>query len=222
MFERIILKQIELNEAITADWREKDWELAIIVETAEAIDSTPWKWWKAQKEVDFDNLKIETIDLLHFIISLGLSKINPDAYESNAELAGLINELMTEEWEAAQDELGVNASGAHTDHLKLFLSCILDFDEPSADRFTGALYWLFTLMMCLGMEHSDVNELYMTKNLLNEYRQLRGYKDPNANYPKVVNGVEDNVRFLNVIKELGHDHPELKETAFVLMDLCSC
>lgn len=38
MFERIILKQIELNESITADWRQKDWELAIIVETAEAID----------------------------------------------------------------------------------------------------------------------------------------------------------------------------------------
>lgn len=221
MFERIILKQIELNEAITPDWREKDWELAIIVETAEAIDSTPWKWWKAQKEVDIDNLKIEAIDLLHFIISLGLSKINPDAYESNAELAVLINELMTEEWEAAQDELGVNASGGHTDHLKLFLSCILDFDEPSADRFTGSVYWLFTLMMCLGMEHCDVSELYMTKNLLNEYRQLRGYKDPNANYPKVVNGIEDNVRFLMIVQELGYNNPALREKAFYYMDATS-
>jgi hypothetical protein len=38
MFTNIIKKQIELNDSITADWRSKDWELAIITECAEAID----------------------------------------------------------------------------------------------------------------------------------------------------------------------------------------
>lgn len=142
MFERIILKQIELNEAITADWRQKDWELAIIVETAEAIDSTPWKWWKARKEVDIDNLKIEVIDLLHFFISYGLSKINYDQYESQSEVALFLDELMSEEWQVALDDMKVNSSGSNTDHLKLALSCILDYDEPAADRFTGALLFI--------------------------------------------------------------------------------
>lgn len=73
-------------------------------------------------------------------------------------------------------------------------------------------------MMCLGMDHKDVIELYLTKNLLNEYRQQRGYNDPTASYPKMVNGVEDNVRFLAIVKELGHNHPTLKESAFNMMD----
>ena len=72
MFTKIVQKQIELNDSIMSNWRDQDWELAILVEAAEAIDSTAWKWWKAGTD-DIDNLKIEAIDLLHFMISNMLS-----------------------------------------------------------------------------------------------------------------------------------------------------
>jgi hypothetical protein len=69
------------------------------------------------------------------------------------------------------------------------------------------------------MNFDDVSVMYFAKNLLNEYRQLRGYNDPNGNYPKVINEVEDNVRFLAIVRELGHDAKNLKARAFSLMDI---
>lgn len=133
MFAQIIKKQIELNERITADWRDKDWELSIIVETAEAIDSLPWKWWKAGGVADIDNLKVEAIDLLHFIISYGLSHL----YDGK-NMGYAINDLaesLLEEWQIAQDDIAINGSAPNTDHLKLSLSALLSYHEEPALRF---------------------------------------------------------------------------------------
>lgn len=38
-------------------------------ETAELLDSTPWKWWAKYQTMDVQNAKVEVIDLLHFVIS---------------------------------------------------------------------------------------------------------------------------------------------------------
>lgn len=44
-------------------------ELAMRQESAEAIDSLNWKWWKHDAD-DWDNVKIELIDILHFWVSM--------------------------------------------------------------------------------------------------------------------------------------------------------
>lgn len=217
MFTQIIKKQIELNERITPDWRQKDWELAIITECAEAIESTPWKWWKGGGVTDIDNLKVEAIDLLHFIISYGLSHL----YESE-NIDYVVKDFsgkLLEEWHMAERDVAINGSAPHTDTLKLFLGAVLSYHEPSPLRFSKASYWLFALMLDLGMDIHEVRAMYFAKNLLNEYRQERGYKDPNSNYPKVINGVEDNVRFMAIVKEVGADSADLKAKAFARMDL---
>ena len=38
-------------------------------ESAEAIDSLNWKWWKKEDD-DWDNIKIELVDMLHFWVSM--------------------------------------------------------------------------------------------------------------------------------------------------------
>ena len=77
----IFEKQIELNKKINPKLYEeiqdpevrKKWfmqfELALRQESAEAIDSLSWKWWKAQTD-DWDNIKIELVDMLHFWVSM--------------------------------------------------------------------------------------------------------------------------------------------------------
>ncbi len=45
---------------------------AIITEACELNDSTSWKWWKNKKEIDWDNVKEEIIDLWHFLISISI------------------------------------------------------------------------------------------------------------------------------------------------------
>ncbi|MBT6119841.1 dUTPase [bacterium] len=74
-------KQIELNEKINPslytdikdpDIRRKwflNFELALRQESAEAVDSLNWKWWKKDEE-DWDNVKIELVDMLHFWVSM--------------------------------------------------------------------------------------------------------------------------------------------------------
>lgn len=42
---------------------------ALIHESIEMEDSLPWKWWKDMPVIDWDNIRIELIDELHFWVS---------------------------------------------------------------------------------------------------------------------------------------------------------
>jgi len=46
-----------------------DFELAMRQESAEAVDSLNWKWWKKDED-DWTNVKIELVDMLHFWVSM--------------------------------------------------------------------------------------------------------------------------------------------------------
>lgn len=39
-------------------------------ETAELIDSVPWKWWAKYQKFDEQNARVEVVDLFHFLISM--------------------------------------------------------------------------------------------------------------------------------------------------------
>jgi dimeric dUTPase (all-alpha-NTP-PPase superfamily) len=39
-------------------------------ELQEFVNSFPWKWWSKNTEVDARNARIETIDMMHFVISM--------------------------------------------------------------------------------------------------------------------------------------------------------
>ncbi len=42
---------------------------AIQQETAELIDSVPWKWWAKYQKLDLENARVEVVDLMHFVVS---------------------------------------------------------------------------------------------------------------------------------------------------------
>ena len=79
--QEIFAEQIRLNEKINPDlYKEIDdpeikrqrflqFELALRQESAEAIDSLNWIWWKKDDDV-WDNIKIELVDMLHFWVSM--------------------------------------------------------------------------------------------------------------------------------------------------------
>ncbi len=75
-------KQIELNKRIKSTLYDdikndselrRQWflrfELALKQESSEAIDSLNWKWWKKDDD-DWDNVKVELVDMLHFWVSM--------------------------------------------------------------------------------------------------------------------------------------------------------
>ncbi|MBK1858738.1 dUTPase [Cerasicoccus arenae] len=53
-------------------------------ETAELIDSVPWKWWAKYQEFDEQNARVEVVDLFHFLISTAqvLGMTAEDVYEA--------------------------------------------------------------------------------------------------------------------------------------------
>ena len=80
--ETIFERQIELNERINPtlykdiqndpELKRKwflNFEKALSQESAEAIDSLNWKWWKKDGD-DWENVKIELVDMLHFWVSM--------------------------------------------------------------------------------------------------------------------------------------------------------
>jgi dimeric dUTPase (all-alpha-NTP-PPase superfamily) len=81
-------KRIGVNTDDMSEEEKTKWVLnytrAMQQETAELIDSVPWKWWAKYQEFDEQNAKVEVVDLFHFLISLAqvLGMTPEDVYEA--------------------------------------------------------------------------------------------------------------------------------------------
>jgi len=77
--DKLFELQARLNDKIGvrpesfSDEDRKAWILkyarAMSQEIAELTDSVPWKWWADYQNFDPQNIKVELVDLLHFLIS---------------------------------------------------------------------------------------------------------------------------------------------------------
>ena len=93
-FEEIFTLQNELNRRIGVDVssmgeeERAQWILnytrALQQETAELIDSVPWKWWARYQKFDEQNARVEVVDLFHFIVSIAqvLGMTADDVYQA--------------------------------------------------------------------------------------------------------------------------------------------
>ena len=66
---RIGVKMDEMNDQDRAKWI-LNYVRAMQQELAELTDSVPLKWWAKYQEFDKQNVKVEIVDLFHFLISL--------------------------------------------------------------------------------------------------------------------------------------------------------
>lgn len=92
--EEIFQMQDALNKRIgvslppPTDEEKAKWILnytrAMQQETAELIDSVPWKWWAKYQKFDEQNAKVEVVDLFHFLVSLAqtLGMTADDVYQA--------------------------------------------------------------------------------------------------------------------------------------------
>jgi dimeric dUTPase (all-alpha-NTP-PPase superfamily) len=81
-------KRIGVNLPPPTDEEKAKWILnytrAMQQETAELIDSVPWKWWAKYQKFDEQNAKVEVVDLFHFLVSLAqtLGMTPDDVYQA--------------------------------------------------------------------------------------------------------------------------------------------
>jgi dimeric dUTPase (all-alpha-NTP-PPase superfamily) len=162
--------QGEMNKWVHEDWANQgfEWHRAIWIEAGEMLEHYGWKWWKHQQP-DLPQVKLEVIDIVHFMLSQEL--VSGDDVDSIAERVAA--------------DLSTPRS---TDNLKttielLAMETLQETQRAHFDIIAG-------LMQQLDMDIDELYERYVGKNVLNIFRQDNGYKT--GEYQKLWNGREDN------------------------------
>lgn len=182
--KEMILKMLEmqdgLNCMVDADWvkKNREWYRAIWIECAEAMDAHGWKWWKKQNP-DMDGLKMELVDIWHFILSWAIQHGDYDIIEGMSDpfkMGSLINNIEAMAKFSASKNL-----------------------EDTVFCFSNAL-------ASAQMTIADLYVMYAGKYTLNGFRQDNGYKD--GSYRKTWHdGREDNEHLIDILPHvsLGED-----------------
>lgn len=162
LYDEMFELQDNFNENTIKDWKNAklNWYRAIWMEAAEAVDSTPWKWWK-KGETDMANLEVELVDIWHFIMSYLM--------ESNIDIKNTSNYSYL--FEDGIVDLDIDVAEVLEDISLLALEKNRDFriDQSLIPMFLYA--W-----KSIGRSVEDLYKSYIIKNCLNKFRQDNGYK----------------------------------------------
>ena len=208
---QMLLLQQKLNDATNGEGWEKgitkngkliDWKRCTYLECAELIESYPWKHWKnIAAEPDYANIKIEAVDIWHFIMSQALEDYKMLNHGNIEDLATNINALpnfqtfftdITPTTKNYYEQIEV------VEHLMKTLFC-----GESTEKLIGAF---IDVAVQSGLNLDTLYKLYIGKNILNQFRQDHGYKE--GSYVKIWNGEEDNVTMQRVLEENEDVTPE--------------
>ncbi len=175
------------NHQVHPDWRTQRYEYyrAIWVECAELLDHFGWKWWKHQR-ADIDQVKLEIVDIWHFALS---DLLRADAL-SDELVAPLIFEIDPSQTDEAAFRAAVEQLAATTLAERAFVI------SPFVN-----------VMKTLPMGFVELFDLYVGKNVLNNFRQDHGYKT--GEYQKLWHGREDNEHLVEVLQELQCDPEDI-------------
>lgn len=183
--------QDAMNSKVNSDWRDRnhEWYRAIWVECAEMLDHYGWKWWKHQ-ECDFEQVKLELIDILHF----GLS----DLIVQHDNLQALAK-VLSKHWPKATE------TGDFKLLLEEFTLDTLQTKHFNLNRFVELAY-------SIGLSPEDIYVGYIGKNVLNIFRQDYGYKS--GEYIKVWDGREDNEVLVELCDKLDSSDAQFKDQLY--------
>lgn len=186
--------QDQINSKISPTWRENDnaWYRAIWIEAAEMMDHIHYKWWKSG-EMDLGQVQLELVDIFHFALSDMLEKIG-----SSEDVA----DKLTTQWDNFSGETQEPLL-ATEDLARQTLAC--NGFVPTA---------FFQAMYTIDMTLDELFKLYVCKNVLNSFRQDKGYKDANITYHKIINGREDNEHLMEIAASISPDTPDFKEKIY--------
>lgn len=184
------------ENGITKDGKLISWKRCIYMECAELIGSFAWKHWKhINSPTNVENVRIEIVDIWHFIMSFGLeiyktNKIDDiNALATDISLCNGFNEFCKEPY---------NINEYNIYEIINDVEIIINRCSGFEISFFELLKDYFRMSLKCGVNLSKLFEIYMGKNILNKFRQDNGYKD--GSYKKNWNGIEDNIIMNEIIK----------------------
>lgn len=173
--------QGDLNSMINPDWINGGARFlrAAFVESAEALEHYGWKWWKKQT-IDLPQVQMELVDILHFYLSHTIVQAKGDV---NAAAAALVADLA--------GPASITLDGKSYALASLNVPELLELIGGLAVCGRASFKVLEQTMTACDMSWNDAYTQYVSKNVLNLFRQRHGYKE--GTYVKIWNGEEDNV-----------------------------
>lgn len=183
--------QERMNRKINPAWREAGYEFlrAVLVEAVEALEHYGWKWWKRQ-DSNLEQLRIELVDIWHFLLSHYLVAARGDARAAAARIAA--------DWRAGAP---VAFEGAAYDPAALDLRRKLELLAGLAAARRPCLPLFAALLEECGMGAERLYRDYVSKNVLNHFRIDNGYKS--GSYVKIWQGREDNEHLAEILARLA-------------------
>jgi dimeric dUTPase (all-alpha-NTP-PPase superfamily) len=175
------------EEGVTKNGKKIDWKRCIYLEAGELIDSYPWKHWKSiDASPDYENIKIEIVDIWHFIMSEALRIYKIENLGSIEEIAIMITKMEgfdSFKEEKISQELDNYKQIALVENMIKILFC--------KDDINALIISFLTMASKLNLKLPKLYQLYIGKNILNKFRQNNGYKE--GSYIKIWADKEDNV-----------------------------
>ena len=186
--------QNKINEKVHPHWREQnfEWYRAIWVECAELLDHYGWKWWKKQSP-NQAQIELELVDIWHFGLSILLS--NYDIEKS----ISLISDGMIDQ----------RGSGKFRENLEDFTSNTLQTQSFDLKRFNQ-------VMNDVGLTFEKLYVGYISKNVLNSFRQDKGYQA--GTYIKDWGGIEDNEYLIRLASKMDPKSENFSSELYILME----
>lgn len=193
LIKKMLDLQLQLNNSTngeiwldgkTKDGREINWNMCIYMEAVEALDSFNWKHWKdIDSSDDMDNIKVEIIDIWHFVMSEAIFQKEID--------------FLT--------QLKIGDAGFDRKKLIKSLEKLVSI-ASNYENIKIATTEFFKILSYAGMSINDLYKNYLVKNILNKFRQDNGYK--NGTYIKNWDGVEDNVVAFGIVEKQTSISPD--------------
>ncbi len=190
-------------EGVTKNGKEINWKRCIYMESAEMIDSFPWKHWKSiDAEPDWENLKIEVVDVWHFVMSLAI-----EFYHQ--EMLGGIEDIAIHTANLPSFALIDNGNSRYGSQKEVIAKVedimrdVLSLEKLDLD---ALLTHFFELTSMSGLNLTSLYTLYIGKNILNQFRQDNGYKE--GSYIKEWSGEEDNVIMQRILEQESDIKPD--------------
>jgi len=188
IFKEVVDLQDKFNKKVHHEWQKQNynWDRAVWVECAELMDSMSYKWWKKQ-EVDYENIKMELVDILHFLLSEGIEVFGKD------RLAEHLRDVYG--WLSPKLE-GIESYRGQVEKIVYWS---VERRQNREYRLLFRLELLFQLWNSV-TDNEDIFKYYIAKNVLNTFRNKNSYK--NGSYIKIWDGKEDNVYVMEELEKL--------------------
>lgn len=199
--------QDRLNARINSEWINAGQRFlrAAFVESAEALEHHGWKWWKKQT-IDLPQVQMELVDILHFYLSHTLVQAGGGA-EAAAQM--LTNDLAGEET--------ITLDGQPFNLRVLDVPQLLELIGGLAVCGRASYITLQATMLACQMTWDDAFKQYLSKNMLNIFRQDHGYKE--GTYIKLWQGEEDNVVLARLLSGSDADQPDFADRLYADLEI---